>query len=183
MGYKVKVLIMGVLKEINSQRYDNNENEGEKEPRKTLFVVEDYMTEAEIEKQARKRGFYNKKPHTILQVVNDPYIHMANLYRKLGDFTPDKKACCKENIIRNWGTGVRFWHTVYNKDKYKYQGKEYEGEAFEVTEAEIIGTENLYIDDRIRLHEQVINLLREKVNIEKALDIIRPEIKRLKGEV
>lgn len=174
---------MGVLKEIDSQGFDDKENKDEQEPRKTLFVVEDYMTKAEIEKQARKRGFYNKKPHTILQVVNDPYTHMKNLYEILGGYVPDKKAICKENIIRNWGTGVRFWHTVYNKGEYKYQGEEFEGEEFEVTEAEIIGTEDLYIDDRIRLHEQVINLLREKVNIEKALDIIRPEIKRLKGGV
>ena len=173
---------MSAVKEI-VKGYDDNENEEEKEPRKTLFVVEDYMTEAEIEKQGRKRGFYNKKPPVFLQVVNDPYTHMANLYRKLGDFTPDKEACCKKNIIRNWGTGIRFWHTAYNKGKYNYQGEEYEGEAFEVTEAEIIGTEDLYIDDRIRLHEELINLLRNDVDIEKAIDIIRPEIRRLKGEV
>lgn len=153
----------------------------EKEPLDTLFVVQDYMTEKEVEKLNRKRGHYKTK-EPIIHIVNDPYTEMKNLYEKLSNFVPDKDVFSKENIIKDWA-GVRFWYNVYNEDKYSYQGNEYEGEKFKVMEAEIIGTEDLYIDDRINLHKELISLLTKNVQIENALDIIRPKIRKLKGEV
>ncbi len=166
---------MGVVKKNDGIEYNK-----EKEPLKTLFVVEDYMTEEEIAKQERKRGHYRKKEPKINTIIN-PYTEMKNLYQQLANFMPIPLFSNKTEAFSC--SNVRIWHYVYNRNKYIYQSKIYEGEDFKVVEAEIIGTETLYIDDRIRLHKKLINMLSNGIKLDKALDIIQPEIRRLKGEL
>ena len=170
---------MGVAKKIDSTGY-NKIKEEEKEPLKTLFVVEDYMTKEEIAKQERKRGHYKTKELKIDTIIN-PYTEMKNLYQQLAGFMPIPLFSNKTEVFSC--LNVRIWHYVYNRNKYTYQGEICEGEDFKVVEAEIIGTENLYIDDRIRLHKELINMLSNGIKLEKALNNIQPEIKKLKGEV
>lgn len=167
-------------KDFKNVGYGKNEKDEEKEPLKTLFVVEDYMTEKEIEKLNRKRGTYKKKEHKF-DIVTNPYTEMKNLYEKLAGFMPVPLFSNKTEVF--CCSKVRIWHYVYNRDRYSYHSEDFEGEDFKVIEAEIIGTENFYIDDRIKIHKELIHLLSGGVELEKALDSIQPMIQKAKGAV
>lgn len=54
---------------------------------------------------------------------------------------------------------IRVWVTRYQKDTYTYKGQIYTGQEFIVTEAEIIGTEDLSIEERLYLHELLLERL------------------------
>lgn len=151
-----------------------------KTEQKLLWKYEEFMTEEEIAKVKRKRGSYSPKKK-ISNLTIDKYTEMKNLYEKLAGFMPiplfSKKTevfCCSK---------VRIWHYVYNRGKYTYQDIEYEGDDFKVVEAEIIGTENLYIDYRIEIHKELIHLLSDGVELEKALENIKPMIQKAKGAI
>lgn len=61
---------------------------------------------------------------------------------------------------------IRTWLNKYYKEYYWYQGKRYLGQEFEARTAEIIGSEDLNIQERIYLHETLLELLEEGYRIE-----------------
>lgn len=61
---------------------------------------------------------------------------------------------------------VRVWDNSYTSETYTYRGDIYKGQDFKVLEAEIIGTEDLNIQERLYIHETVLELLEEGYNID-----------------
>ena len=61
---------------------------------------------------------------------------------------------------------VRVWDNVYLAETYTYQGVVYKGQDFRFIEAEIIGSEDLNIQERLYLHETLLELLEEGYRIE-----------------
>ena len=61
---------------------------------------------------------------------------------------------------------VRVWDNTYTSETYTYRGDIYKGQDFKVLEAEIIGTEDLNIQERLYIHETVLEMLEEGYNIE-----------------
>ena len=54
---------------------------------------------------------------------------------------------------------VRVWDNIYLPESYTHQGAIYKGQEFRVLEAEIIGSEDLNIQERLYLHETLLELL------------------------
>lgn len=54
---------------------------------------------------------------------------------------------------------VRVWDNSYLPESYTHQGAIYKGQEFRVLEAEIIGSEDLNIQERLYLHETLLELL------------------------
>lgn len=123
---------------------------------------------------ARKRGSYNTK----LKVVEyNPYTHIQKLYTQLGDLI----GIClfsKDDIVWRY-RGIKIWSSVYNMETYEYQGKEYIGEQFQINQAEIRGTESFTVNDRIKLHEKLIKLLKQRVELKYAIKLVQQDVKEL----
>jgi hypothetical protein len=60
---------------------------------------------------------------------------------------------------------VRVWDNVYLPETYTHQKAIYKGQEFRVIEAEIIGSEDLNIQERLYLHETLLELLEDGYNI------------------
>lgn len=124
---------------------------------------------------ARKRGPYDTKPKVF---EYDPYAHIRQLYVQLTNligiqgemFTASKR----ETI-----DGISRWYSFYEVKQYEYQGKMFQGEEFRYVEAEIAGSEFFDIYDRIKLHQELINLLRKKVPLVEAMAIIQQKVKEI----
>lgn len=61
---------------------------------------------------------------------------------------------------------IRSWKTEYYAEKYTFKGIEYKGQVFTVRQAEIKGTEDLKPDERLFIHEALIEALEEGYKIE-----------------
>lgn len=123
---------------------------------------------------ARKRGSYNTKPKL---VEYNPYTHMQKLYSQLASFLPIPLFLNEEAVFDY--NGVKGWYMVYMPQNYEYEYRIYPGEQFNVVEAEITGTENFNIDDRIHLHEKLIKLLQQRVELDNAIKLIQLDVKEL----
>lgn len=123
---------------------------------------------------ARKRGSYNTKPKV---VEYNPYSHIQNLYAQLADLIGIRLFSKEDAIFRY--RGIKIWSLVYTPENYKYEGKIYMGEQFQVNQAEIRGTENFTINDRIKLHQKLIDLLKERVELRHAVKLVQQDVKKL----
>lgn len=123
---------------------------------------------------ARKRGSYNTKPKLI---EYNPYTHIKNLYSELANFLPRPLFTNEEAVFEY--EGVKAWYMIYTPEHYGYSDKTYVGEQFNITEAEISGTENFTVEDRIKLHQKLIDLLKERVELNNAIKLIQQDIKGL----
>lgn len=123
---------------------------------------------------ARKRGCYHTKPKVI---EYNPYIHMQKLYSQLASFLPIPLFLNEEAVFDY--NGVKGWYLLYDPEQYEYKNEIFEGEQFNVIEAEITGTENLNITDRIQLHEKLINLLQQRVELNNAIKLVQQDVKEL----
>ena len=54
---------------------------------------------------------------------------------------------------------IRTWLNKYYKEYYWYQGKRYLGQEFEARTAEIIGSEDFNIQEKLYIHETLLELL------------------------
>lgn len=122
----------------------------------------------------RKRGSYNTKPKL---VEYNPYTHIKNLYSELANFLPRPLFTNEEAVFEY--EGIRVWYMIYSPENYLYNEKTYTGEQFNITEAEINGTENFTVEDRIKLHQKLIELLKERVALNNAIKLIRQDVKEL----
>ena len=106
--------------------------------------------------------------------------NMNRLYIELANHFPYPTAFeQRENIIQEdedtsyvESGMVRTYKVCYHRGKYKHRGddgiiKEYDGEEFFYNYAEIIGTEDLGINERLFIHSELIYYLDEGYRIEK----------------
>lgn len=121
---------------------------------------------------ARKRGPY--KTHHKTQEYT-PYRYIQQLYTQLASFFPAPLFQTEENIFDY--KGVIVWYSPYSPNDYEYNDKMYEGEQFQVIQAEITGTENFNINDRIALHKKLIELLEKRIELENAIKLIQQDVK------
>lgn len=123
---------------------------------------------------ARKRGCYNTKPKVI---EYNPYTHMQKLYTQLGDLIGIRLFSKDDAVFRY--RGIKIWSLIYTSEEYEYEGKSYPGEQFQINQAEIRGTENFIIKDRIKLHEKFINLLQQHVELKNAIKLVQQDVREL----
>lgn len=76
--------------------------------------------------------------------------------------------------------GITVWHDVYIKEKYKHNGKTFNGQEFEHYEAEVDGTGLLPVLDRIKIYEEVISRLKQGLSLEQTMQEVKPIIEGIK---
>lgn len=123
---------------------------------------------------AKKRGCYNTKPKI---VDYNPYTHMQHLYGQLANLIGIRLFSKDDAIFRY--RGLKIWTLVYTAEEYQYENKVYQGEQFQVNQAEIRGTENFILNDRIKLHERLIELLRQHVELKYAIKLVQQDVREL----
>ena len=104
---------------------------------------------------------------------NDLYLwgRMKELHARLSNFFPiffnGVEPTEQGENYRYFDFGmVRVWDNTYTSETYTYRGDIYKGQDFKVLEAEIIGTEDLNIQERLYIHETVLEMLEEGYNID-----------------
>ena len=95
---------------------------------------------------------------------------LRQLHSQLANFFPiffsDVEPSFEEADYKAYDFGVvRVWDNVYLPETYTHQGTIYKGQEFRVIEAEIIGSEDLNIQERLYLHETLLELLESGYNI------------------
>lgn len=147
--------------------------------------------------EARKRGKYNKKVQTdnkyqfllILSHLINPFSYLSEINNYIAMKYVTMPLLSKEEAAFSY-KGLNVYYLVYEPDTYTYydyptQGAEgmdsiCNGEDFQIFEAELTGTENFYIQDRLDLHIRLIDLLDQGVQLEQATSMLQPEIERIK---
>lgn len=129
---------------------------------------------------ARKRGSYDIKPKVF---EYNPYAHIRQLHIQLNNLisTKTEQFGFTQSICENI-EGINCWFNLYKAETYEYDGRLYQGEEFRYIEAEISGTESFDIYDRIKLHQELINLLRTKVPLVDAMIIIQQQVKEVQKD-
>ena len=105
--------------------------------------------------------------------TNDTFLwgRMREIHSLLANFFPiffsDVVPSIETEDYKAYDFGiVRVWDNVYLPETYTHQGAIYKGQEFRVIDAEIIGSEDLNIQERIYLHETLLELLEEGYRIE-----------------
>ena len=104
---------------------------------------------------------------------NDIFLwgRMRELHKRLANFFPiffsniEPSITSEDYKAYDFGI-VRVWDNVYLPETYTHKGAIYKGQEFRVIEAEITGSEDLNIQERIYLHETLLELLEEGYRIE-----------------
>lgn len=109
----------------------------------------------------------------------DTWGRMEELYKRLANFFPIflqgslLSHLCKGELVRDdeeqtvfdFGM-VRSWKNKYYEEAYTYRGQIFKGQEFEDVGAEIKGTEDLNIQERLFIHEELLDALEEGYEIE-----------------
>lgn len=132
----------------------------------SIFEIRSFQTPEEIEREERKRGNYKSKVFKKFEL--NPYTEMKNLYSSLANYLPMPLFSNNEGVFI-YGK-IRYWYMVYSDDDYSYIGDTFKGENFKVIEAEIIGTENMYIEDRVQLYKKLIKFLQQGLKLDEAVE-------------
>lgn len=146
---------------------------------------------------ARKRGKYNKKIQTdnqyqfllILSSLINPYSYINAIYAHIAHQFLTMPLLSQEETAYSFD-GLNVYYSVYTSDTYTYydyptEGSEgidsiCTGEDFIIFEAELTGTENFDVKDRIDLHIKLIDFLEQGVQLKQAISQLQPEIERIK---
>lgn len=128
----------------------------------------------EFEKQvqqshARKRGKYHKHPKIY---EYSPYTHISDLYCKIASYLPYPIGTSEEIVTEIYG--LRAWFTIDIDETYKEP-------PLKLFQAEIIGTENFNVQDRIYLHEKLTQLLAQRVSLENAVPLLNKDLQEIKS--
>lgn len=136
----------------------------------SLFDIQEYTSK-------KLRGCYKKHPKPA--PVLDPWEEMKNLYQKLAGYV-ERPLFVSEDIVFTRGI-IRAWLSTYTDEAFTYEGEICPGECFQVFEAELIGTENLYLEDRISIHKEFLSYLESNATMEEAEKLIKSKFKGVFG--
>lgn len=96
---------------------------------------------------------------------------MTELYSRLANFFPvfftnvEPSEIGEDYKAYDFGI-VRVWDYNYTSEAYTHRGTIYKGQDFKVLEAEVIGSEDLGIQERLFVHESLLEYLEEGYRIE-----------------
>lgn len=76
---------------------------------------------------------------------------------------------------------VRVWVQQYTVDDYTHNGTNYKGQRFNVVEAEIKGTEDFNVEERLFLHQKLLMWLQNGGKLEDITKEIKQDIQALKN--
>ncbi len=136
----------------------------------SLFDLSQYV------KKKKERGKYKpKEPKQLNQ-----YEEMALIYNQISNYLPIPILSMQQQEAFEFGH-LRLWYSQYTSGSYDYYNEECQGEDFKIIGAELIGTENFYIEYRLKIHKKLLELIDKGLNIQEAANILQPLINKLKG--
>lgn len=136
----------------------------------SMFTDVEGYEEFEKEVQAshkKKRGKYHK--HVKIREYN-PYTHISELYCAIANYLPIPLGVY--NDVVNEIYGLKSWYTIDYDDNNKEQ-------PLKLFQAEIIGTENFNVEDRITLHEKLLSFLTQHVNLENVVKLLKADLQKV----
>ena len=119
-------------------------------------------------KYTNKHKYYTNYEDYNGNIYNDTMIYgrLNAVYTELANAFP---FLFGENEYTEYGI-IRSWKTEYYAEKYTFKGIEYKGQVFTVRQAEIIGTEDLKPDERLFIHNELLEAFKLGYNIEQCTD-------------
>lgn len=154
----------------------------------SLFTDETGQPRKGFEKQAEiytakmeaKRGPYNKAPK---EEVLNPYLELQRIQMRLAAFLPEETPALLEQtedtVFFCVSDKINVYYEVYNGESYEYEGEIFTDEPEKMMLTELTGTETLYITDHLSLHKELLQLLCDGVELNKAVNSLQPRIKAL----
>lgn len=129
---------------------------------------------------ARKRGPYNKTPK--IEPIS-PYLELLQIRTRLGSFMPENTPSLLEQfedaIFKCADNKINVYYEIYGGQSYEYKGETFQEEPEKIMLVDLVGTENLYITDRVNLHKEFLEILKESVELKQAISIMLPKIQAL----
>lgn len=111
-----------------------------------------------------KKFYKNDIGSNITQNDTSNWGRMRQLHLTIANFFPiffsGVEPTITEDNYKVYDFGiVRVWDNIYLPESYTHKGAIYKGQEFRVLEAEIVGTEDLNIQERLYVHETLLELL------------------------
>lgn len=137
----------------------------------------------------KKRVHYKRTTYTKVykndvvngEVITDDVIRWGELrkiYIELANYFPPPLFLQSDNEYTDTGI-IRTWHQVYQNETYNYKGTIYKGQNFQVSEAEIIGTEDFNIDERLYLHKELLERIKAQEKLEVIFKDMQNKVRKL----
>lgn len=126
----------------------------------------------------KKRGKYKKKE--VKPIPIDPYLELSQILSQLANYFPIPICNNSAKEIYQY-QHIRFWFSKHECEEYEYDKEVFNGESFNIVEAELIGTEDLSIDERLFLHKKLLEFVKNGMNIQVAAGKLQPLIIQFKN--
>lgn len=126
----------------------------------------------------KKRGKYKKKE--VKPIPIDPYLELSRILSQLANYFPIPICNNSAKEIYQY-QHIRFWFSKHECEEYEYEKEVFNGESFNIVEAELIGTEDLNIDERLFLHKKLLEFVKNGMNIQVAAGKLQPLIIQFKN--
>ncbi len=126
----------------------------------------------------KKRGKYKKKE--VKPIPIDPYLELSQILSQLANYFPIPICNNSAKEIYQY-QHIRFWFSKHECEEYEYDKEVFNGESFNIVEAELIGTEDLNIDERLFLHKKLLEFVKNGMNIQIAAGKLQPLIIQFKN--
>lgn len=160
-------------------------------PRLTLFSGQEGFKDAEELAKSLKPPRVRYKNPTYTKVYENDSIdgefisddlalwgEMKKVYIKLANYFVDKIPFGSTETEFEFDF-IRVWKQEYTNKSYIYKGTRYKEVPDKFIEAEIKGTEDLPIDDRLNIHKQLLIYLKQGYTIQDSVVRLKNEFKRL----
>ncbi len=164
---------------------------GTQGPRLTLFTGKEGFEDAEelaqslkISRIRYKNTTYTKTYENDLidgEIVNDDpalWGEMKKIYLEIANYFVDKIPFGSTETIFDFDS-IRVWKQEYTNKIYVYQGSKYKEVPDKFIEAELIGTENLPVAERLKIHQELLRHLQQKREIQESIQMAMESNKSL----
>ena len=113
-----------------------------------------------LQKEILKQCYVRDERGELVSLSDEPHIfRYAVLYRLYNEIY--KCLQVNNNKTKEY-KGLRIFKDKYTKKQYRYKGKTYQGQKFTMYGAEIIGSENWSLKDRVHYHIELLRFLRKR---------------------
>lgn len=121
------------------------------------------------------RGKYKEKEKKVEPL--NPYVELSQILSQLANYfpIPIMSNATQEDLTIAYNL-FNFHYNHHSCQEYEYYGDKFIGDDFNIIEAELIGTEDLFIQERLFIHKKLLELIHKGVNIHEAANRLQPFI-------
>lgn len=152
------------VKKNTKKKNFNKKRDRYKNPTYRKSYKNDVIDEEQQQQEAEKQQ----------QIKDDTVLWggMNNVYAELANYFTDQIPFGSCETVFDLGF-ITLWKQEYTNKSYMYYGKRYKEVPHNFLEAEVKGTENLPIDERLKIHSKFLEILKQDYTIYEALNILK----------